>query len=80
MAKYPIFLELQNRRVIVIGGGKVAIRKAQVLLEYGARLVVVSKHIDEMMRILCENNQAELIKSKYSRLTLETLPPYKPEP
>ena len=67
MAKYPIFLELQNRRVIVIGGGKVAIRKAQVLLEYGARLIVVAKNIDEIMRILCENNQAELIKSKYSK-------------
>jgi siroheme synthase (precorrin-2 oxidase/ferrochelatase) len=29
MAKYPIFLELGGRRAVVIGGGLVAIRKAQ---------------------------------------------------
>jgi siroheme synthase (precorrin-2 oxidase/ferrochelatase) len=42
MAKYPIFLELSGRRVVVIGGGTVAVRKAQSLLAAKARLVVVA--------------------------------------
>lgn len=67
MAKYPIFLELQGRRVVVIGGGTVAVRKAQTLLEAGARLVVVAKSIDKMMSVLCKKNHTELIKSKYTR-------------
>ena len=43
MAKYPVFLELGGRRVVLIGGGSVAVRKAQALLEAGARLVVVAE-------------------------------------
>jgi len=67
MAKYPIFLELQDRRAVVIGGGKVAVRKAQVLLNAGARLVVVAKRIDEMMTALCTGTTAEIVESRYSK-------------
>ena len=67
MAKYPIFLELQGRRAVVIGGGNVAVRKAQVLLNAGARLVVVAERIDSMMTALCTGTSAELIKSRYSK-------------
>jgi precorrin-2 dehydrogenase/sirohydrochlorin ferrochelatase len=67
MAKYPIFLELGGRRAVVIGGGAVAARKAQALLAAGARLVVVSKDIDDALTALCQGTNAELIKSGYSK-------------
>ena len=67
MAKYPIFLELGGRRAVVIGGGAVAVRKAQALLAAGARLVVVAERIDNMLTALCRDKKAELIKSKYSK-------------
>ena len=67
MSKYPVFLELSERRVVVIGGGSVAVRKAQTLLDAGARLVVVAERIDKMMTLLCQSKKAELIKSKYSK-------------
>jgi precorrin-2 dehydrogenase/sirohydrochlorin ferrochelatase len=67
MAKYPIFLELSGRRAVVIGGGAVAVRKAQSLLAAGARLVVVAERIDDMLTAICRGENAELIKSKYSK-------------
>lgn len=67
MAKYPIFLELAGRRVVVIGAGAVAARKAQRLSAAGARLVVVAEHIDDMLAALCRGKNAELIKSRYSK-------------
>ena len=67
MAKYPIFLELAGRRAVVIGGGAVAVRKAQPLLAAGARLVVVAEHVDDMLMALCARSEAELVKSKYSK-------------
>ena len=67
MAKYPIFLELGGRRAVVIGGGVVAVRKAQVLLAAGARLVVVAEHVDDMLTALCTGSDAELIRSMYSK-------------
>ncbi len=53
--------------MVLIGGGKVAARKAQVLLASGARLVVVAERIDEMLTVLCKDKTAELIRSKYAK-------------
>jgi precorrin-2 dehydrogenase/sirohydrochlorin ferrochelatase len=39
---YPIFLNLQGKRCLVVGGGEVATRKVQGLLEAGALVAVVS--------------------------------------
>ncbi len=67
MVRYPIFLELFERRVVLIGAGAVAIRKAQTLLAAGARLVVVAKQITNALSTLCQGTNVELIESKYSK-------------
>ena len=67
MAKYPIYLELSGRRVVVIGAGAVAARKAQSLLDAGARLVIVAEHINDILTTLCQGTNAKLIQSRYSK-------------
>jgi len=42
MKYYPIFLDLKDRPVLVVGAGKVALRKARGLVEAGARVTVVA--------------------------------------
>ena len=39
---YPVFLDLKDRPVLVVGAGKVALRKTRGLLESGARVTVVA--------------------------------------
>src|SRR5690242_8175589 len=51
---YPIFLDLKDRPVLVVGAGKVALRKAKGLVEAGARVTVVApEHLPEfeMLRV-----------------------------
>ncbi len=67
MSKYPIFLEMSGRRAVVIGAGPVAIRKAESLLEAGARVVIVSDSIDNVLAAQLQNPNVELIRSKYSK-------------
>jgi siroheme synthase-like protein len=43
---YPVFLNLHDQPVLVIGAGKVALRKTRGLLEAGARVTVVSPQFD----------------------------------
>jgi precorrin-2 dehydrogenase/sirohydrochlorin ferrochelatase len=39
---YPIFLNIRGKKCLVVGGGKVALRKVQTLIEHGADVEVVS--------------------------------------
>jgi precorrin-2 dehydrogenase/sirohydrochlorin ferrochelatase len=39
---YPAFLNIRDRRCVVIGGGEVALRKVRGLLECGAQVTVIS--------------------------------------
>lgn len=42
MAYFPLFIEMNNLPVLVVGAGKVAYRKVSSLLKYGAKIKVIS--------------------------------------
>jgi precorrin-2 dehydrogenase/sirohydrochlorin ferrochelatase len=42
---YPVFLDLDGKRCVVVGGGGVANRKARKLLQARARVVVISPYV-----------------------------------
>lgn len=39
---YPIYIDIENRDVVIIGGGSVCARKAETMMKYGAKVTVVS--------------------------------------
>lgn len=45
MKYYPIFLDMRDREVLVVGGGYVALQKIKVLLQSGARVKVIAKEL-----------------------------------
>lgn len=47
MAYFPIYVNLEQKRILIVGGGRVALRKVKVLLEYGPKILVVAPEIEE---------------------------------
>ena len=39
---FPVFIPLKGQPVLLVGGGKVALRRAEVLSRFGAELTVVA--------------------------------------
>ncbi|MEK3759982.1 MULTISPECIES: NAD(P)-dependent oxidoreductase [unclassified Paenibacillus] len=64
MKKYlPIMLDVEGRRVVIVGGGAVAARKAAPLLEAGAELVIVSPSLSGT---LADEGRLEWISRPYA--------------
>ncbi len=65
-----MFLNIWGKKCVVIGGGKVAFRKAKTLLEYGATVEVVSPELCPELAQLAETN---MIKVRYQNYEPENL-------
>ena len=35
---YPIFIDVEDREVVIVGGGVVCARKAETMMRYGAKV------------------------------------------
>ncbi|WHY86760.1 NAD(P)-binding protein [Neobacillus novalis] len=70
-SNYPIMLRLEGKRVVVVGGGKVADRKISGLLGTGARLVVISPEATEELRGLFHAGKIEWVQRQFSNRDLQ---------
>jgi len=71
MKYYPINLDLTGKKVVVIGGGKVAYQKITGLLEAGAELFVVAPSLAPEMKELMGKERFHFIERKYQRGDLD---------
>ena len=62
MAYYPIFLELENRACLIVGGGEVAYRKAAMLVSCGAKVRVVSPRLSGDLKRLLTKGKIRWLK------------------
>ena len=64
MAYFPMFIDLKEQLVLIVGGGRVALRKAQKLMPYEAKIMVVAPEIlpefQEMQGIVCMKRDFEM--------------------
>ena len=65
MRYYPVNLDIQNRKCLVVGGGSVGTRKVMTLLECGAVVTVVSSDVAEELLELAEKKTIELKRRPY---------------
>ena len=65
MAYYPIFLQLQDRRVLVIGGGKEAQHKVRGLLAAGARLTIIAPKLTKELQGRLASGELDILQREY---------------
>ena len=63
---YPINLNVENKKCVVIGGGKVALRKIFGLLDVGAKVEVIAPKVCAEIEKLFAEGKINLIQEKYS--------------
>ncbi|EJN36457.1 uroporphyrin-III C-methyltransferase [Pseudomonas sp. GM84] len=61
----PLFHKLQGGRVLVVGGGEIALRKARLLADAGAALRVVAPDVDGQLAALAREGGGEVLVRGY---------------
>jgi siroheme synthase-like protein len=67
----PLIVNLDNRRVVVVGGGKVAYSKTIMLLNYNARVIIVSPEISALFDDLVSCRIIRWWKKKFTPACLK---------
>ena len=60
---YPMMISLDGRRAVVVGGGKVALRKAQDLADAGAKVRVVAP---DLLPEFAKDRRLDCVKARYA--------------
>ncbi|MFC1833663.1 bifunctional precorrin-2 dehydrogenase/sirohydrochlorin ferrochelatase [Thermodesulfobacteriota bacterium] len=66
MRQYPLMMNLEEELVLVVGGGKVALRKVKTLLECGAKIIVISPELVEDLRRLSGESKFRWIAQHFA--------------
>lgn len=69
---YPIYLDLENKRCIIIGGGKIAERKCLSLMKSGAIVTVISPDITKRLEYYKEKGKIKHIPRLYTKGDLKS--------
>lgn len=74
MAYFPMFIELEGMKCLIVGGGNVALRKVLVLNDFGAIIKVVAQDICDGIKEICQNNEKITCEEKsFSENDLEEI-------
>ncbi|MFC2130442.1 bifunctional precorrin-2 dehydrogenase/sirohydrochlorin ferrochelatase [Bacteroidota bacterium] len=64
---FPVLIDLNSFKALVIGGGKIATRKVNNLLEFKGLITVLAPNFSEGIKSLADNQRITLIQKKYEQ-------------
>lgn len=69
---FPIFIDLKGKRILVIGGGRIAERRVRTLLLFADETEVIAPSFTEgLLALAAEDPGLRLVKKEYSTEDLE---------
>ena len=63
---FPIFIDLSEKKIVVIGGGTIASRRVKTLLEFAEKICVVSPELTEALQELHRQGRIAWLQEVYS--------------
>lgn len=71
MDYFPLFLDLRAKKVLIVGGGVIACRKAKLVVAAHGNLHLVAPHIEPELHQLVEENKGTFIERKFQSQDLD---------
>lgn len=71
MHHLPIFMDVKQRTILVVGGGAVAARKAEAVLKAGGRVRIVAAEIEAEIEALLDDANVSLLRRRFEAADLD---------
>ena len=72
MSYFPLFMDMDNKPALIIGGGNTALRKAKVLLSFGAYVKAISpEFIPEFYTLAQNSDKLTLINRHFTPMDID---------
>jgi siroheme synthase-like protein len=68
---YPIYIDIEDRAVLIVGGGNVCARKAETMMRYGGRVTIVSPEITDEIAAWERDGLLAVHRKKYEEGDLD---------
>lgn len=68
---YPIQLNMENRSVLLVGAGRIALRKCKDLIDAGAKMTVVAPRGEERFSLWEKEKEIQWLRREYRESDLE---------
>lgn len=65
MSYFPVFIKFDNKKILIIGGGKIALRKLKYILEFTNNITLISNDYIKEIEELVEINSLTYTQRKY---------------
>ena len=62
---FPIFIDLSEKKIVVIGGGTIASRRVHTLVNFAEKIVIVSPKLTETLQELYQQGKIDWKQSEY---------------
>ncbi|MDP9360894.1 MAG: bifunctional precorrin-2 dehydrogenase/sirohydrochlorin ferrochelatase [Acidobacteriota bacterium] len=68
---YPIYIDIEDHAVLIVGGGNVCARKAETMIRYGARVTIVSPEITDEIAAWERDKALVVQRKRYEEADLD---------
>lgn len=64
---FPLFMDISDKKIVVVGAGKIAARRVKTLCGFADRITVVAPVIDPGIQALEEKGRVRILRREYQR-------------
>ena len=68
---YPIYIDIEDHDVLIIGGGNVCARKAETMMKYGARVTIISPEVTDEIAVWERDGKLAVTRKLYEERDLD---------
>lgn len=62
---FPMFVDISGKKVLVVGGGRIALRRVKTLLKFGPEILIIAPLVEEELRELEDQGRIRIRQRQY---------------